>query len=285
MILCFDLGNTRWKWGVYESGLLVDSGVLLKSVTEARQALQEAKQTDTELAPPNRQGIEVPVESDEPDITTCLAQLKQIHGDSIHEVWASSVAEIAVQDLVNDACEQTLGLSVMYAHVYQHFAGVSAAYKKVSNLGVDRWLALLGAWRKFGGNCVVLDAGSALTADYLSAEGEHLGGLIAPGLRLMENALFDKTARVKPVNLVLPEEWSPQSDTMPCVEHGLAAMFAGFVSQVEQFHKDFKLILTGGDAPLAACFACGETVIAPHLVLEGLLYYREFRQSELEPTK
>ncbi|VUD51279.1 Type III pantothenate kinase [Thalassocella blandensis] len=279
MILCFDLGNTRWKWAVYE----VDApqkpyafGVWSKSELYPDASAHESASVSSVPAVSVLRGLlgellrellsELPSE--------LPRELSNASSLRITQILVSSVTEERVQLALEQACKLEVGVSVHFARVLLHCAGVTAAYQQLQNLGVDRWLAFLGAWNKYRSGCVVLDAGSALTADYVSVDGEHAGGLIAPGLGLMEKALFDKTARVKPVNLSVPQQWAPQRDTMPCVEHGLAAMLAGFVREVEQKYPNFLFIVTGGDAALAASYASQKVIVEPFLIFEGLLCYR-----------
>ena len=75
--------------------------------------------------------------------------------------------------------------------------GVRSSYAEPAQLGADRWAALIGARRRYAGPCAVVNAGTTMTVDALSAEGIFLGGFIVPGLELMREALARNTAQLK----------------------------------------------------------------------------------------
>lgn len=74
--------------------------------------------------------------------------------------------------------------------------GVTSRYERPEQLGADRWAALVAARSLHRGDCLVVNAGTATTADLLSAEGEFLGGLILPGVELMRFVLHEHTGRL-----------------------------------------------------------------------------------------
>jgi type III pantothenate kinase len=75
--------------------------------------------------------------------------------------------------------------------------GVSNAYENPARLGSDRWAALIAAWQRIGQACLVVNCGTATTVDALSSEGEFLGGLILPGVTLMQHSLMHNTAQLQ----------------------------------------------------------------------------------------
>lgn len=248
MILCLDLGNTRCKWALFaeegiEQGTIQCSGALTISNKDVfKQYFAE----------------------------------KQENWQSVSKVLLSSVAQAHLNDLIEQSVNELWGLEVKFARVSREHAGVRAAYERLEKLGVDRWLALLAAWDKYHDACVVVDAGSAITVDYLAYNGLHEGGLIVPGIRLMEKSLFERTANVKPDELAIPAFWSPQANTFDCVAHGLSAMFAGLLEQARAYRPEYRLIVTGGDAQLAIGKIEGNFVLQPNLVLEGLYVFDKY---------
>lgn len=156
----------------------------------------------------------------------------------------------------------------------QHF-GVSSSYQFPEKLGVDRWLAMIAAYQHTAGACLVVDIGTAATADLLSETGQHLGGWIAPGLALMQQAVLNHTARVG--------ESTPSStirfatDTGPALTQGCQAMLRGFIHEAEklalqQLGKDCPVLLSGGSGELLATQKSAWQH-RPLLVLEGLALY------------
>ena len=138
-------------------------------------------------------------------------------------------------------------------------------------MGVDRWLAMLGARDRNSGRLCVVDAGSALTIDLVSAAGEHEGGYIIPGPELMERALLLDTDRVR-FSEDADYTLAPGTSTAEAVRHGIALAQAGAVS--------IALEQVTGDAPaLLFCGGGGEDLMrllnrgghwTPELVFEGL---------------
>ncbi len=237
MKLLFDVGNTRIKWMLADGGEAEDAGALLLDELSALFATLD----------------------------------ERLKGVSVTSVALACVATPDVEKKISNWAQQRFGVAVVVARVQRHFAGVEVAYQELSHLGVDRWLAMLGAWSLRPSAAIVIDAGSAITVDYLSAHGQHEGGLIVPGLNLMRKALYQNTSSVKVPALGLPAEWEPGVDTMPCVANGLAAMASGFLSAVVQKRSGANVILTGGDADALLPYFDVSVESRPQLVLEGLM--------------
>ncbi|MBC9252427.1 pantothenate kinase [Pseudomonas alcaligenes] len=140
----------------------------------------------------------------------------------------------------------------------QELAGVRNGYDDFARLGLDRWLALVGAYRLCGGACVVLDLGTAVTSDFVTADGEHLGGYICPGVPLMRNQLRTHTRRIRYDDAAAQQALQglqPGRSTAEAVERGCALMLRGFVTTQlevarERWGDSFTVYLTGGDALL-----------------------------------
>lgn len=156
-------------------------------------------------------------------------------------------------------------------------AGVSNGYEAYERLGLDRWLALVGAYASVGKACLVLDLGTAVTSDYVSADGEHLGGFICPGMSLMRSQLRTHTRRIRYDDAAAEQahsSFSPGRSTAEAVERGCALMVRGFaVTQVEiaqqYWADDFVVFVTGGDAELLKSVLPGAKLM-PDLVFVGL---------------
>jgi type III pantothenate kinase len=89
------------------------------------------------------------------------------------------------------------GIAPQFARSTFTAANVSSAYDVPERLGVDRWLAMLAAYNSLSEAVVVIDLGSAMTADGISKAGHHVGGYIAPGLRMMAQSLLARTDLVR----------------------------------------------------------------------------------------
>ncbi|HID72512.1 TPA: type III pantothenate kinase, partial [Candidatus Micrarchaeota archaeon] len=163
MILEIDVGNTRAKWRVVDAlGQAGDRGHWAHSKT----ALPAAAELD--------------------DMLGC---------SRCRRARVGSVAGAALNQRLQDWAA-TRKLDIQFAQTSVACAGVSNSYDQPARMGVDRWLAMLAAFNHYRGNLCVIDCGTALTFDVVSAAGKHIGGLIMPGVRLQQNALREHTDKV-----------------------------------------------------------------------------------------
>ena len=205
-----------------------------------------------------------------PDDAASRAELLAC-ADHLDELWVSSVAgpeqESALQALVTERWT----VEPWFARTAAATGDLRNSYAEPARMGVDRWLAMLGARDRNSGRLCVVDAGSALTIDLVSAAGEHEGGYIIPGPALMERALLLDTDRVRfaeDADYTL----APGTSTAEAVRHGIALAQAGAVSvALEQVTGDAPTLLFcggGGEALMQLLDHGGQW--APELVFEGL---------------
>ena len=156
-------------------------------------------------------------------------------------------------------------------------AGVRNGYEDFERLGLDRWLALLGGFELAKGACLILDFGTAVTSDFVAADGAHIGGFICPGFPLMRSQLRTHTRRIRYDNVLAEQalhSCTPGRSTAEAVERGCLLMLRGFVmTQLQLAHEywgdDLVVFLTGGDAGLVADVA-PEAKLVQDLVFVGL---------------
>ena len=153
------------------------------------------------------------------------------------------------------------------------FQSFKSAYDVPQNLGVDRFLTMIGAMHLYPKkNIFLIDAGSALTFDLLLKSGEHQGGLIMPGLGKLRNSFdqFSSDDRRITLNKLA-------NNTQEAWETGTAEMLMGVVNhQIEQQlneQGDLKIILTGGDAKMIALKVAHSVEVHQNLVLDALVCY------------
>jgi type III pantothenate kinase len=239
MIFDADIGNSRLKWRLCDGTRQLHSG----SVGLA-----------------DLDSLKVPI-------------LKVPMDRPVTRVRAACVAGVAIEQRFAAWCERRFALTPEFARVQQKLGDVTVAYDSPTVFGVDRWLAMLAAYRKIKGACIVVDAGSALTADFIDNEGTHLGGLILPGIRLMRDALLAQTHGVKPDLSSVPQKWQPGRDTMSGVANGIAASFSGLAGEILRYGEKHLgnpvALVCGGDAEDIAC-RDDRFVIETGLVLDGL---------------
>ncbi|WP_374337235.1 type III pantothenate kinase [Leeia sp.] len=189
------------------------------------------------------------------------------------EIWGSCVTGAQQRALVEQACRACWPEVPIHWVVPQaDAAGVHNGYLDPTQLGPDRWLSLLAARRLHAGDALVVSAGTALTIDALTAAGQFLGGVIAPGLQLILEALAGGTARLarRPGQYVA----FPQTTGDALYSGALQAM-AGAVQQqarlMQQRGQTPVCLLSGGDASLLAPLLTLQVRQVDGLVLEGLL--------------
>lgn len=192
-------------------------------------------------------------------------------GEGVDAIWISSVADPSFEDQLAKMLEQQWQISPWFARTQKQSGDLINNYADPGRMGVDRWLAMLGARQRSSGRLCVVDAGSALTIDLVSASGQHEGGYIIPGPALMERALLLDTDRVR-FDEDVSYDLSPGNSTAEAVRHGIALAQVGSVAAV---------LNACGDEPPALffCGGAGETLMnlldrggahVPDLVFEGL---------------
>jgi type III pantothenate kinase len=198
-----------------------------------------------------------------------------LHGvpyQGVEEIWVSCVGkDTLLMRLLDWAQEHKL--PVQRAVVTAEAEGVVCAYKEPYRLGVDRWLAVLAAYHRYGASCII-DIGSAMTVDVVDAQGQHLGGYIVPGYQLLLNALAKDTDKVRWMDREVGDDLSPACDTANAVAAGAKLMLAGFVEQAVARLPiaPVQVVFTGGGCDLLrkVCQLHGEW--QEDLVFEGLAW-------------
>ena len=164
--------------------------------------------------------------------------------------------------------------------------GVRNAYAEPQRLGVDRFLAMLAAHADGCAPCVLAGVGTALTLDALAVDGQHLGGLIAPGPQLMQQSLLDATARVRPER---PGEILELADnTADAVVsgcwHAAAALIERFATRMApRLGGAPMLLLDGGDAGTLLPLLSLPVRLSRDGVLRGLAVWADTQMAASQP--
>lgn len=188
----------------------------------------------------------------------------------------ASVAGDAVNDWLKTVLSD-LNIPVEFVQVSAQLHGLKNAYENPQQMGVDRWVAMLAAWQQTRKAVCVVDAGSAITVDFVDAKGWHLGGYILPGQRLLQNSLLGATDGVRWTHLPDSCSLRPGSSTAACVRNGGNYLMAALLQRIKvdcEVYAIEHIVLTGGDAAGLHRQSClGE--LQESLVLDGLQWLGE----------
>ncbi|MEY4588820.1 MAG: hypothetical protein RL497_896 [Pseudomonadota bacterium] len=236
-VLDIDLGNSRAKWRIATLGL---SGSWLR-----------LDATDSKAYPAEWQAI----------------------NRSVSAIRLASVRSDQDTEAVIDALHKRFACDIHRAYSCGEAAGVINGYAEPQRLGVDRWLALLAARQVMQGDVVVVDAGTAITLDLLTGQGQHLGGYILPGVVRQAESLG--VTRVQVVSAQLQPQWMPGQATQECVSAAITASILGLCCRAQHHLPAAHWCLTGGDVNWLAAI-CNELNLRftqyPNLVLDGLAW-------------
>ncbi|NLY66510.1 MAG: type III pantothenate kinase [Tissierellia bacterium] len=155
--------------------------------------------------------------------------------------------------------------------------GMNIKYENPKELGADRIVNAVAAYEKYGGPLIIVDFGTAITFCVISKEGDYLGGVIAPGIRISSEALFMKAAKLPKVELVKPKNVIGKN-TVNSIQAGLIYGYVGLVDFIlERIIDELKdqgqvkrIVATGGLANLIASESKYIDKVDPLLTLEGL---------------
>lgn len=207
-----------------------------------------------------------------------VSALPQLVPENLAKLAIKAVyfASVASQEKVA-VIKQRLGLEHLpwrQVHAETQAYGVRNIYQQPQTLGVDRWLAMLGAQAVFPGqSALIVDAGTAVTLDWLDSNGQHNGGWIVPGLKMQQQAVVKNTAKVFNSEM-FNGRLEAGVDTVTCLQNGCLASVLGAIRLAWQQKPCNKLLLTGGDSEFIKPYVADlPLVVDPLLIFHGLARY------------
>ena len=211
------------------------------------------------------------------DYQSFLAAMTQGKFSHVKQVVLANVHSDEISDAINHwAVANQIGF--IQAHSQAAAFGVISSYQQPERLGVDRWLAMIGASLLYPNkNLLIIDAGTATTVDVLAQTGQHCGGWIMPGVQTMFDSLLTRTQKI----IATPSEHANLAfgtDSSACLNHGSWAMTVGAIKeaiiQANSVQPLDNILLTGGNGEELAKLISDVVVLEPKLIFYGLSCFK-----------
>jgi len=249
MLLAIDVGNTNIVLGIFEGNRLL---------YDWRIATDKNRTSD--------------------EYGLLFEQIFEYNGIS-----ADDVDDVIISSVVPTLMHTLSAMSVKYFDKEPFVVGpgirtgMNIKYENPRELGADRIVNAVAAYEKYGGPLIIVDFGTAITFCAISKEGDYLGGVITPGIKISSEALFSKTAKLPKVELVKPKNVIGRN-TVNSIQSGLVYGYIGLVDYIiERMIEELKdegevknVVGTGGFATLISSESKYINKVDKMLTLEGL---------------
>ena len=247
MLLAIDIGNTNITLGVFDGDAL---SATWRLSTERSKTSDEYSATLMQML-----------------------QLRDMAAQQIDAVALCSVVPPLTPTFV-DLCKTHFGVEPLVVGAGTK-TGVRILYDNPRDVGADRIVDAAAALRLYGGPVIVVDIGTATVFDAVTANGDYLGGAIAPGMVIASDALFSSTSQLRRVELVAPST-AIGRNTIHAIQSGVVLGYADLVrGMVARFDAELgggaKVVATGGLAHILESEAGVFDDINPDLTLMGLM--------------
>jgi type III pantothenate kinase len=258
MLLVLDVGNTNTVLGVYQTGV---SGFANKPAAAPR-LLAHWRVATVMTHTVDEYGV----------LFRNLFAIGKVEAADVRGIIISSVVP-PMDSTLKEVCERYFHLKPLLVEPGVK-TGMPVLYENPQEVGADRIVNGVAAFDKYGGPCVVVDFGTATTFDAVSRKGEYMGGVIAPGIGISAQALFEHAARLPFVDIRKPAKVIG-TNTVESIRAGLFFGYLGLVDGIlerliAELGPDTKVIATGGLARLIGDHSRHIKNVDDLLTLEGL---------------
>ncbi len=243
MLLAIDIGNSSTKFGVFESSSLIDK-------------------------------FAIPTSLDLSVSDLLFDRLKYVN-DRFFSIDRAIVCSVVpkLNDTFRDALKELLSVTPVFVDHSFDF-GFRINYDPVTSVGIDRLVNASSAAVKYGKPIIACSFGTASTIDIVSRDSEYLGGVIAPGMKLLADALHHKTAQLPTVAIERPDRVignTTEASIKSGVFYGYVGLVDGLLERIlSEIETSPQVIATGGFASLIASESRLVTTVDENLTLEGL---------------
>jgi type III pantothenate kinase len=246
MLLAIDLGNTNTVFGVYDTND--------KLVMHWRLSTQKERTVD-------EYGI----------LLRNLFALEKIDAKRIRRVIIASVVP-PLDPVLNEMVSAYFSVKPVF--VTHQNAGIPVLYDDPREVGADRIVNAVAVIEKYGKPAIVVDFGTATTFDAISAAGEYRGGVIAPGIVISAEALYEHAAKLPRIEIQKPANVIGSSTTgsmQSGLFYGYVALVDGIITRMKkELGASTRVIGTGGQASFISQETKLIETVDPNLTLDGL---------------
>ena len=261
MLLTIDVGNTNTVLGVFSGGELIAHWRL----------------TTARLQTVDEYGI----------LTRNLFTLKDLDPKSVHGIIISSVVP-PVNCTLSEMAKTYFGQKALFVEPGVK-TGMAVLVDNPMEVGADRIVNGGAAFHQYGGPCIVVDFGTAITFDVISEKGEYLGGVIAPGLGISSEALFARAAKLPRVEIKDPGKvigTNTVANMQAGLFYGAVDMVDGMLQRIKaEMSGRVRVVATGGQASLVAKGSKHIERTDDFLTLTGLRLIWEKNQTQEVPKR
>jgi type III pantothenate kinase len=172
------------------------------------------------------------------------------------------------------------GCSPLLVNALTLKTNIKIATDNPTEVGADRIVNAAAAFDQYAKSVIVVDFGTAITFDCISAKGEYLGGAIMPGMSISLDALASRTAKLPRIDISIPPQKAIGTNTVDAIKSGLlfgyGAMVDGLIKKLSaEFTETPQVIATGGMSELIAAYTESIQIVDPMLTLKGLYLLHE----------
>jgi type III pantothenate kinase len=205
------------------------------------------------------------------EVGVCDSLADALSGAEVERVLVASTRKSLSDNEISTLVADAIGVKPEIIKTPSSWGQLKNSYNHPEDLGVDRWLGLVYAWQNYRSAACVVSLGTCLTYDEIDNNGQHLGGLIAPGLNLSHASL---KGLLKPRLELKSQEGLGQS-TLSCIElgtnYGVSAITGSLIDDFLSRNPAGPVLISGGDSALVAGGLQPSAQIVGNIVLKALL--------------